>query len=134
MSILNNLKKMHAAIVVDRVKNENNPKIGPRLNILAVKALTGGIKSDDWKFYMAIFADNAAQLRRLTVAEDGEPAYLQQSRAYIVSNAICDVGTNGQTAQNVDGKIDDGLTVAADTEPVQFRPEDFKKIPEVNEI
>jgi len=107
MSILNNLRKAHAAIVLDQTKKAlepNNPelgKLGAQVNALAVEALTKGINSDAWKDYMKLFASNEAELAQLadTTKTEGvagaQAAWLRQMRAYIVSNAICDIGTNG---------------------------------------
>jgi hypothetical protein len=69
-------------------------------------ALFGGIKSDAWKSYMAVFADNPDQLTRLTEEVDGEEPYLKQMRAYVVTSAVCDPGTNLNIAGKVDFKID----------------------------
>ena len=129
MTILKNLKRMHAAVTKDLINDD--PKLGAKLNNAAVNALTGGLKSEAWKSYMAIFADNEAQLERLTVPKDGELPYLRQMRAYMVSNAICDITTNGHTNHTVDGRIDAGLdaTPAPGDEVSQYRPEDIKEIP-----
>jgi hypothetical protein len=65
---------------------------------------------------MSLFADNAAQLRRLTVPdEQQDPGWLTESRAYIVSNAVCGANTTTRTSQNVRADIDDGLEVEADS-------------------
>lgn len=129
MTIEKNLKKMHAAVTKDLLNDP--PTLGAKLNYAAVAALTGGMKSDAWKSYMAIFADNEAQLERLTVPQAGEPFYIKQMRAYMVSNAICDIATNGHTNKTVGPEIDEGLdaTPAAGDEVAQFRPEGLKEIP-----
>jgi hypothetical protein len=133
MSIFKNLKKVHKA-VVDDLLNEP-PTLSALINNAAVKAVMGGRQSGDFKSYMAIFADNPAQLERLTVPVNNEPAYLEQMRAYIVSNAICDIGTNSHTGNNVKPKIDggeDGVPVVSDTvddvEMVKLRPQGLKNI------
>jgi len=114
MSILDNLKRAHAAIVVDLAKKAVDPadntvgKLSPQVNSLAVEALTGGIDSQAWKDYMSLFASNAAELAQLSdpaKTANGQNAWLAQMRAYIVSNAICDIGTNGNTANKVNGDI-----------------------------
>jgi hypothetical protein len=139
-SILNNLKKMHAAVVTQRLTSDESA-LGVALNIAAVAAVTGGINSDAWKSYMAIFADNSEQLERLTVQKPNEALYLPQLRAYMVSNAICDVSTNAFTNNRVNERID-GLTGTNDP-PVPdvvndpggqiaaLRPKDLKSIPDV---
>jgi len=140
-SILNNLKKVHAAVVAQRITSDESP-IGAALNRAAVAAVTGGIQSDAWKSYMAVFAANRDQLERLTVEKPGEEPYLKQMRAYIVSNAICDVGTNAFTNNKVT-KVIDGLEGVAGNPSVSgevsdpdgtvagLRPADLKVIPDV---
>jgi len=104
MSIFKNLKKVHAAVTADLVNDA--PTLSALINAAAVKAIMGGKDSDEFKSYMAIFADNPEQLERLTVPKDGEPAYIAQMRAYIVANAICDAGTNAHTGNKVTSQID----------------------------
>jgi hypothetical protein len=121
MSILNNLEKVHAAVVVDNFKGKPKGALGEKLGVLAVKAITGGIKSAEWKSYMSLFADNAAQLNLLTVPTDGEDSWLPQSRAYIVSNAVCAAGTNTQTGNRVDTRMGTGLDETPDG-TIDLRP------------
>jgi len=117
MSIFNNLKKAHAAIVVDQTKKALDPQnanvgtLGAQINTMAVEALTNGLGTDAWKDYMTLFASNAAELAQLAdpTKTEGVPgaqaAWLRQMRAYIVSNAICDIGTNGKTFDKINGDI-----------------------------
>ncbi|HEY0723258.1 MAG TPA: hypothetical protein VGD41_04610 [Pyrinomonadaceae bacterium] len=115
MSILNNLRKAHAAIVLDQTKRAlqpNNPdlgKLGGHINELAVDALTHGLGSDAWTDYMTLFASNPAELAQLADPAKTEgvagAAWLRQMRAYIVSNAICDIGTNGKTFDKVTADV-----------------------------
>jgi hypothetical protein len=117
MSILNNLRKAHAAIVLDQTKkalDPNNPdlgKLGAQVNALAVDALTHGLGTDAWNDYMTLFASNPAELAQLADPAKTEgvagaqAAWLRQMRAYIVSNAICDIGTNGKTFDKINGDI-----------------------------
>jgi len=128
MSILNNLKKAHAAIVLDQTKkavDPNNPnlgKLGAQVNAMAVEALTDGIDTDAWNEYMKLFASNPAELAQLadpakTEGVAGAQAtWLRQMRAYIVSNAICDIGTNGKTFDKINGDIN----IADDHEDAAF--------------
>jgi hypothetical protein len=123
MKILKKLEKLH-----DIVKHDNehgNPKgaLGKKLSDAAVAAITNGIKSPEWVQYMSLFADNDAQLKRLTVPNpQNDPSYLPLMRAYIVSNAVCDVGTNNHTAKNIDERVDAGLSDASDGTVVAKRP------------
>lgn len=107
MGILKNLKKVHAAVVADLLNDA--PTLSALINNAAVNALMGGKDSDAFRSYMAIFADNPEQLTRLTVAAEKEPFYITQMRAYIVSNGICDVDTNGHTGNRVTEAFDGGL-------------------------
>ena len=112
MSIIENIKKVTEAVVADTAKGGH---LGHRMRNAAVKAVMGGIHSAEWKSYMSLFADNAAQLRRLTVPDEQEPGWLVESRAYIVSNAVCGANTTTRTAQDVREDIDDGLEAVADS-------------------
>lgn len=109
--IEDNLKKVHAAVIAQRLI-DGQSAFGRALNEAAVKAIIGGINSPAWKSYMAIFADNQEQLDRLTIEKPEEEGpghpreYLPQLRAYMVSNAVCDVSTNGHTNNRVGPKID----------------------------
>ena len=126
MSILNNLKKAHAAIVLDNTKAavgvNNTGTLGAQVNNLAVDALTHGIGSEQWNVYMHLFASNEAELAQLADPAKTEgvagaqAAWLRQMRAYIVSNAICDIGTNGRTFDRINGDIN----IANDQEDAGF--------------
>lgn len=111
-SIIENIKKVTEAVVADTHKGGN---LGFRMRNAAINAMMGGIHSAEWKSYMSLFADNAAQLRRLTVPGEQEPGWLVESRAYIVSNAVCGANTTTRTAQDVREDIDDGLEAEADS-------------------
>ena len=112
MSIIKNLEKVTEAVEADTARGGN---LGFRLRNAAIDAIMGGIHSAEWKRYMSLFADNAAQLRRLTVPdEQHDPGWLVESRAYIVSNAVCGANTTTRTAQNVREDIDDLLEDGAD--------------------
>lgn len=106
MTILRNLLKAHAAVAKDIF---NSGDLASRIGQLAVEAVINGMDSQEWKDYMSLFADNEAQLNRLTVQTPDEPSYLKQARAYIVSNAICDAATGVKTHNNVNTSIDDEL-------------------------
>ncbi len=121
-SIMDNLRKAHAAVAVDNAVGSG--KLGTDIGRLAVEAITGGIRSPAWRTYMSLFADNAAQLHRLTV--DPPPAaeknYLPQLRAYIVSNAVCAADTGTFVADRVDDRIDGSTSDALDAEFIKGRP------------
>lgn len=109
-NILKRLQKTDAAM--------DNPahrvQLGFKLKEASIKAMMGGIGSDDWKAYMSLFADNVDQLNRLTVPQDGEDAWLPEARAYMVANAICGADSTTRTSLRVDDDIDDGVNNAAD--------------------
>ena len=140
-SILNNLRKAHAAVVAQQINNGVS-QLGEALNAAAVEAVIGGINSAAWKSYMAVFADNPEQLTRLTEPQPGEEQYLQQMRAYIVSNAICTPDTNAFLNNRVRKEID-GVAGSGTNPPVSnavsdpgnaisaLRPADLKTIPDV---
>lgn len=119
MSIYKNLQKAHAAVAVNTFQGGD---LAIRLGQQAVAALIGGMNSDEWRKYMSLFADNEAQLNRLTVKGNNEPSYLMRARAYIVSNAICDAATGTKTPQNVEPDIDDGLDETPDETVAAIRP------------
>lgn len=118
MSIFKNIKKAHAAVSVDLV-NGNPPTLGKKFSNAAVAAITTGMVGPDgkptkaWADYMSLFADNKAQLERLTVPKEGEDDYLPLFRAYVVANSICDITTNTNTINRIDEKIDDPATSEA---------------------
>jgi len=112
MSIMSNLKNVAKAVKSDTSQGGN---LGVRMRNAAIDAITGGIQSDAWAKYMSLFADNADQLRRLTVIdEQNDPNWIKESRAYIVSNAVCGANTTTDTSANVREEIDEGLVETED--------------------
>jgi len=125
MKILDKLTKLQDIVKHDNaVGSATAPPqaLGLKLSNAAVAAITNGIKSEEWRKYMSLFADNAQQLERLTVPQEGEPEYFRLMRAYIVSNAVCDAGTNAHTANKIDGRIDQGLSETTDSTVAAIRP------------
>lgn len=106
MSIIKNLEKVQVAVVLDTFKQGNFARL---LSSAAVSALLKGINSTEWNKYMSLFADNAEQLRLLTVEDEDEPSWFRESRAYIVSNGVCGAGTTGHTKLNVLPEFGEGL-------------------------
>lgn len=111
-SIVENLGKIHIAVVTD--KETKAGELGAAIGELAVRAIMGGLGSAAWRNYMSIFADNAAQLQLLSESTAGEDSYLPHTRAYIVSNAVCAAGTDGNTPANVDTQIGAAVPNAPD--------------------
>lgn len=105
MSILNNIKKVRA-VIANQFVDSDVSDAGQKLNDAAMEAIFHGIGSDQWKSYMAVFADNPDQLTRLTVPGPNEETYLRQMRAYVVTSAVCDMGTNLDITGKIDSRID----------------------------
>ena len=112
MTILENLQKVHAAVVLDTFHGAPE-KLGFRIMELAVAALEGGINSEAWRKYMSLFADNDVQLQRLCGTDGNAAGYQKQFRAYIVTNAVCDASTDTKTGGRVDERIDENILSAA---------------------
>lgn len=112
MKIIDNIKKVRCGVVVDTYKGGTK---GFELKVAAIKAALGGVGSDDWRNYMTIFADNEAQLKRLTAkdAQAGNP-WVKETSAYMVANGTCGGETPQFLLQGVDEKIDDGVSPATD--------------------
>lgn len=77
----------------------------------ALNAIRGGITSAEWKEYMRLFADNEAQLKRLTGEDSSTEGYVKVASAYLVANGTC--GGHSPMglplAFGVDERIDDDL-------------------------
>lgn len=131
MSILDNLHRVHAAVILDKLKPAaERQHLAEKIGALAVQAITDGIKSDAWKEYMKLFAVNKEQLERLTVVPvpATEQSYLPRLRAYVVSNAVCASETTVFTADKVTGEINGGASDEVDQAFVDARA---VKIPNV---
>lgn len=122
MKIFENLQRVAAAVAVDELAGGT---FGERVKNAGIAAVMGGISSQQWRDYMALFADNADQLRLLTTPDETDPSYMAQSRAYIVTNSICGTITGTRTHLNVERAIDDNLSDADDgsvTKPFPVPP------------
>ena len=100
-------------------------KLGNDLKKAAIKAMMKGINSPEWVSYMSLFAENAEQLKRLTVPQPGEDTWQTESRAYIVANAICGADSTTRTRLRVADDIDAGINSMADgsiVDPVEGQP------------
>jgi hypothetical protein len=104
MTILQNIRNVSKAVIDDEA-------IGESLKNAAIKAVLGGVGSQDWEIYMRIFADNTEQLNRLTRREEPLPANWDgESVAYLVSNAICGGASTGELRQFIKPSLDEGLS------------------------
>jgi hypothetical protein len=119
MKIFETLKKTGAAVAVS---DFNQTDLGLRLKTASIAAILKGIGTTEWETYMKIFADNQAQLDRLTIPAANDPTWIRESRAYIVSNAICGAITTTRTHLLVDERIDDGVDSAPNAAFIAAKP------------
>ena len=107
MKILQNAKKVQRALLHDIMLGGH---LAVELKEAAVQAVRGGKDSDEWKSYMAIFADNEAQLQRLlgNDAAANEP-WFEGSTAYLVSNGVCTSPSAAHFINDIEAAIDDNL-------------------------
>lgn len=122
MSIFKNLVKAGIAVDDDNVNGNPPGALGKKISDAAVAAIMKGIGTAEWKSYMSLYASNKEQLERLTVEKATDLPYFSLQRAYIVSNAVCDIGTNGHTANRVNASFDQGLPEAPDGTVAPERP------------
>lgn len=106
MTILENLKRVAAAVALNDVQGGN---FGALVQNAAIDALTDGLDSAAARDYMSLFADNAAQLRRLTTPDAADLNWFRESRAYIMGNGVCGTITGTRTHLNVRPEFDNGL-------------------------
>lgn len=101
-TIKQRLLKVQAAVVQEKA-NGGGPK-GELIGLAAEKAMRDGINSEAWKDYMALFADSADQMARLTTDTlDGTNTWLPRARAYIIANAVCTPDTDAATIKGISG-------------------------------
>ncbi|HLL77839.1 MAG TPA: hypothetical protein VK421_21460 [Pyrinomonadaceae bacterium] len=104
MSIIKNLQKTAAAVALSTL---NGGDLADRLGERAIKAITNGMGSDEWKEYMALFCDTKEELAQLTLVRPAtDKGYMPHMRAYIVSNAVCVAATGTRTANGVTEDIE----------------------------
>ncbi|MBC7911385.1 MAG: hypothetical protein H7Y30_12840 [Pyrinomonadaceae bacterium] len=114
MKILENAREVSKAVI-------DSADVGEALKNAAIKATIGGIESPEWENYMKIFADNDKQLARLTTV-DTQNAWVNESIAYLVSNAICGAATTGSLTQRIDPNLDENVDSSVTPE---FRNKDI---------
>lgn len=112
MSIIGNAKRVAAAVAQGNVTGNT---FGGDVKAAATKAIFGGMQSQAWEEYMSLFADNAAQLKRLK-GEDAQSnvSWVRDSIAYLAADGMCGATTTGIIANNLDERLDEGLDEAAD--------------------
>lgn len=103
MSIIKNLQKTAAAVALSTL---NAGDLADRIGEAAIKAITNGMGSDEWKEYMALFCDTKEELAQLTLVRSTDKGYMPHMRAYIVSNAVCVAATGTRTGNGVTEDIE----------------------------
>lgn len=102
MNIIAKLRQKASQVVLDATG-----ALASDLQQKALAAITGGIAAPAWKTYMESFTSDPAELARLCGTDTtADILYLKQSRAYIVSNALCGAQTDTRTYVLVDPRID----------------------------
>lgn len=83
-----------------------NTPIATETREKSTAAILGGNTSTDWVTYMQLFATSAAELDRLIPRDGTTDPVRQKARAYLVSNAMCSMGTGRHLPNNVGNKLD----------------------------
>jgi hypothetical protein len=100
MKIQEKLLRVQAAVIVDKAKGKG--ALAVQLGEASEKAITKGMGTPEWEAYMALFADSAEQLERLTTTNlDGTNNWLPRARAYIAANGVCSPITDAATAKGL---------------------------------
>ncbi|HEY9283110.1 MAG TPA: hypothetical protein VIP46_06615 [Pyrinomonadaceae bacterium] len=84
-----------------------------RLRTQAVAAMYGGPGSEAWVTFMRNFADNDAQLARLTerrVEDHLCNRYIDLARTYLIGNAVCTPNTTLHFLDGIDDILDQTLS------------------------
>ncbi len=130
-TIVQNIQKVQTAMTKQAVKEP----LGILLKQAAIAAIKAGAGTDERKTYMAMFADNDAQLDRLTKKVDTEDEkWLSEVQAYLISNSVCfpDTGTqtgNGILDSDLKNSVDNGMAAgAANVNVKKFRPAKFTQL------
>lgn len=81
--------------VSERISTQEGQDDATRLQEQAVKAVIGGMSSEDWKTYMKNYVSNAAQLQRLIGKDEKFMAtsYGALTLSYIAGGGTCGGGT-----------------------------------------
>lgn len=105
MSIKDNLLKTQKAVAND-IGNGNALELADKLREAAIAAITNGMKSKEWKQYMALFCDNPNELAQLTTVRNTDRNYMPQMRTYIAATAVCLPDTNTDIAGAVSEDVE----------------------------
>jgi hypothetical protein len=131
MSIMSNLKRTEKAVAKDIA---NGGDLARRIGDAAVAAITKGMKSKEWKQYMALFCDTKQELAQLTVERGSDHDYMPKMRAYIVANAVCAADTGTEVAALVNENIEPpaaAVVPAGTSDPKALRQELGFEIPQL---
>jgi hypothetical protein len=118
MSIQDNIVE-----IIQRVLADQTGQLGEDLRRMAIDAIYGGPKSDQWRDYMKNFVnppDDPIQLARLTGVDDkacAESPYIREARAYLIANATCGTPTFKTTTRGVDDVLDKSLPIPGNPTP-----------------
>lgn len=87
-----------------------DPSKGHTLREKAIAAVYKGIESDEWKAYMGEYGFDATELARMTnrTVESCDP-YIDQARAYLLTNAVCTPGTAKNLLFGIGDILDNSL-------------------------
>jgi hypothetical protein len=133
-TIRDNIDKVEKAMGVPA----NKAGLGLVLKNAAIDAIMEGPgpEKEKWQIYMSMFADNQEQLDRLTIVDPAnDPPWLNEARAYVMSNAVCAPNTNTKTGNGIfntpiETALDNGISSVSEgaNGPVRkLRPPDFAK-------
>lgn len=95
---------------VVKANHASGGTLGADIQRLSFGAIQHGIASRAWAKYMSIFADNTAQLKRLTGEDDlANVGYVKESCAYLVASGPCGGMTPTFFSEFMSPDIDQGL-------------------------
>lgn len=103
MTIQANVKAIRRQILLECL--EDNKPFTRDLQDQALKALIGGMTSDDCRTYMRNYATSDAQLDIL-MGVTGDSATKRKARAYLIANGTCGTETVTKFELGVSGVLD----------------------------
>lgn len=108
--ISDNITKKALAIHEEALKFEAgeipNTPIANEAREKSTQAILKGNTSDEWKLYMSLYSTSDEELARLIPTDGTTDPVRQEARAYLVSNAMCGMGTGKHLLNKVGNKLD----------------------------